>query len=406
MPTQWLQFYIQLAFRIDKSIRAISASSPFVDCYYGPPEWQESVAVEDITPPADLLRAAGQLIDTLPLQNFDPHRQTWLAKQMRAIETVCRKLCGEIFTLEDEVQRCFDISPTWTPETVFEQAFALAETALPGTGNIFERMEALEQHYTLPRERIGLLEDFMLQSFAETRRRTQSFVTLPSDEEVEVQIVTERAWLANNTYLGNYRSHIDVNTDLPTVLSYLPGLASHEGYPGHHVEAVLKEQSLYRAKGYLEQSIGLLISPQMVISEGIATLAPDIIFTPAGQQQWLAQYIYPVAGIEPLPVDWSALHNIFALLHGVQGNAVFLLREGCSDSEVKQYLVRYFMTNDEVATKILTYLKRPFRETYSFTYFSGKQLMQPLLQGADRLTVFRRFLSEQVYPSELVSGRF
>jgi hypothetical protein len=50
-----------------------------------------------------------------------------------------------------------------------------------------------------------------------------------------------KAWLANNTYLGKYRSHIDVNTDLPTVLAYLLGLASHEGYPGHYEEAVLKE---------------------------------------------------------------------------------------------------------------------------------------------------------------------
>ncbi len=203
----------------------------------------------------DLLRAAGQLIDTLPTQNFEPHRQTWLAKQMLAMETVCRKLCGETFTLEDEVQRCFDIRPTWTAETVFEQAFALAETTLPGEGNIFERMDALEQHYTLARGRIALLEGFMHQALAETRRRTQAIVNLPVGEEVEVQIVTERAWLANNTYLGKYRSHIDVNTDLPTILAYLPGLASHEGYPGHHVEAVLKEQALYRQRGILSNQL-------------------------------------------------------------------------------------------------------------------------------------------------------
>ncbi len=127
MNEQWLQAYILLAFRIDKAIRAFSASSPFVDCYYGPPEWKDKVATEDVTPAGDLLRAAGQLIETLPLQQFEPHRQTYLAKQMLAIETVCRKLYGETFTLEDEVQRCFDIHPTWTPETVFEQAFALAE---------------------------------------------------------------------------------------------------------------------------------------------------------------------------------------------------------------------------------------------------------------------------------------
>ncbi len=399
---QWLQAYILLAFRIDKAIRAISANSPFVDYYYGPPEWKDMDATEGTIPADDLLRAAGQLGDALPTQHFEPHRQTYLAKQMLAIETVCRKLCGETFTLEDEMQRCFDIRPSWTPETVFEQAFALAETTLPGEGNLFERMNALEKHYMLAREQAALLEGFMHQALAEAGRRTQAFVNLPVGESVEVQVVTDKAWLANNTYLGNYRSHVDANTDLPTILSYLLGLASHEGYPGHHVEAILKEQALYQAKGYLEQSIGLLISPQMVISEGIATLAGDMIFTPAEEQQWLAEHVYPAVGIQPLPVDWTKLHDVFELLHGVRGNAVFLLREGRPDNEVKQYLMRYFMTTDEAAVKMLNYLKRPFRETYVFTYFSGRQLMQPWLQGADRLAVFRRFLTEQLYPSELV----
>jgi hypothetical protein len=147
MNEQWLQAYILLAFRIDKAIRAFSANSPFVDCYYGPPAWKDTVATEGVAPAGELLRSAGQLIDTLPIQHFEPHRQTYLAKQVLAMETVCRQLCGETFTLEDEVQRCFDIRPTWTPETTFEQAFALSETILPGAGNLFECMNALEKHY-------------------------------------------------------------------------------------------------------------------------------------------------------------------------------------------------------------------------------------------------------------------
>jgi hypothetical protein len=44
MNEQWLQAYILLAFRIDKAIRAFSTNSPFVDCYYGPLEWKDTVA--------------------------------------------------------------------------------------------------------------------------------------------------------------------------------------------------------------------------------------------------------------------------------------------------------------------------------------------------------------------------
>jgi hypothetical protein len=86
------------------------------------------------------------------------------------------------------------------------------------------------------------------------------------------------------------------------------------------------------------------------------------------------------------------------------GNAAFMLNEGRSDKEVKQYLLKYTMLPDEYVQEHMEFLKDPFREAYIFTYFYGKQLMQPWLQGADRQEVFRRFLTEEVCPSELVQG--
>src|SRR5262249_31938868 len=80
----------------------------------------------------------------------------------------------------------------------------------------------------------------------------------------------------------------------------------------------------------------------------------------------------------------------------------FLLHEGRSDEEVMQYLIKYSLLPDEEALKFLEYLKVPFQQAYIFTYFYGRQVMKPWLQGPDRWNAFRRFLTEQVYPSELV----
>ena len=55
--------------------------------------------------------------------------------------------------------------------------------------------------------------------------------------------------------------------------------------------------------------------------------------------------------IQPLPVNWTKFRQIFELLHGVRSNAVFLLREGRSDKEVANYLMRYLMITDEEAAK-------------------------------------------------------
>ena len=66
------------------------------------------------------------------------------------------------------------------------------------------------------------------------------------------------------------------------------------------------------------------------------------------------------------------------------------------------YLIKYSVVTDEEARRFLEFLKVPFQEAYIFTYFSGRQLMKPWLQGPQRWNAFRRFLTEQVYPSELV----
>jgi hypothetical protein len=324
--TQWFRDYVALSFRIDKVIRKFTESR-FVDYYYGPPEWKTEVEAEAETPVTDLVRQAMMLADALPAQNFEAHRETYLMKQLLALETVCRKLNGETFSLEEEVQRCFDIHPTWIPESQFEQGLAMLDEVLPGGGSLPDRLQVWRKRYQLAREKSGLLLNFMQRAAAEARRRTQAFVNLPADEGVEVQTVSDKVFYGENWYLGNYRSRVELNTDLPTDLNDLMYFMCHEGYPGHHTEFVLKEQHLFRERGYIEQAISPIIGPQSVISEGIATLACEMIFTPEGAEQWLAEHIYPEAGIEPDTIDIAKLRKAGELLevYSIGGNAAFLL---------------------------------------------------------------------------------
>lgn len=400
MNQLWFREYVLLAFRIDKALRKFT-NNPFVDYYYGPAEWKAHVEAETETSAVDLVRNAGALADSLPTQGFETHRTAYLTKQILAMETVCRKLSGQTFSLEDELQLCFDIDPIWIPESQFEQAWVLAEMLLPGEGRVVDRLHALKQRYELAREQSDLLMGFTRRALEEARRRTQTFVPLSAGEIVEVQVVTDKPYRAENCYHGNYRSTINMDMDLPANLASLLNLVCHEGYPGHHVELALKEQFLFQNRGYMEQSIGFSISPQTVISEGIAMLAYSMIFPPGEAQHWLVEHIYPKAGIKPIEIELEKVREVDRLLMGVQSNAVILLREGCSDGEVARYLARYLMLTEE-ASSALGFLKAPFHESYIFTYVAGKRLMEPWLQGTDRLTVFRRFLTEQFYPTELL----
>lgn len=401
MSEDWVREYVLLALRIDKLFRRF-AHSWFVDVYYGPPDRKAAVDAEPETPPADLVRAAIALADALPAQGFEPQRAAYLERQVRAMETVCRTLSGERFSLADEVERCFDIRPEWTPEAQFELARALAEEALPGQGSLSERYAAWRRRYELAPQGAGLLAGMVGRALAEARRRTRTFVDLPEDERMEVETVREKPWTAANWYLGNRRSRLELNTDLPVNVAWLLDLMCHEGYPGHHTEAVVKEQTLYRERGYSEQSVLLTSTPQLVIAEGIATLAFEMIFSAHEAEQWLAEHLYPEAGIEPDAADHAKLRMAADLLLGVPGNAAFMLEEGRPDAEVIDYLMEYTLEPEERIRKRLEFLKVPFMQSYVFSYFYGKRLMQPLLQGSDRLAIFRRFLTEQLYPSLLV----
>ena len=185
---------------------------------------------------------------------------------------------------------------------------ALYDAALPGAGSVAERLQVWRKRYELVPDKSGLLATLLQRALAEVRQRTAAFVQLPVGEEVEVQTVTGLPTLGEHRYLGNYRSRIEVNADVPTHLAGLLDFLCYEGYPGHHTEFVLKEQRLYRDRGYLEQSIAPIISPQAVISEGIATLASELNFAPGEEAHWLAGYVYPEAGVEPEVVDLVKLH--------------------------------------------------------------------------------------------------
>jgi hypothetical protein len=399
MNKQWCREYVLLALRMDRAIQKFTESR-FVDYYYGPPAWKAAAEAE--RSPGELLRDTIALEDALGAQDFEAHRTTYLEKQVVALETVCRKLNGETFSLEEEVQRCFDIRPTRVPESRFEQGLALLDEALPGNGTLQERFQRWKKRYQLAQEKSGLLLNLMQQTALEARRRTRACVQLPADEAVEMQVVSDQVYMGENWYLGNYRSRVELNTDLPTNMQGLMDFLCHEGYPGHHSEFVLKEQHLFREQGYLEQTIFPIISPQSVISEGIATSAREMIMSLQEAEQWLAEHIYPAAGIEPDSLDLAKLRQAEELLdYPAGGNATFLLHEGRPEDEVIEYLIRYSLVSPAEARKFLEYLKVPFQQAYIFTYFHGKHLMKPWLQGPNRWQVFRRFLTEQIYPSEL-----
>lgn len=398
MSDQWLEDYILLALRIDKALREFS-DKPFVDYYYGPPDLKKRVEAEVEIPAGELVEASEVLADGLPAQGFEPQRNKYLSKHALAMETLSRKINGERFSLEDEVERCFDIRPTWIAESQFEEALELYNQALPGKGTLARRLFEWRRQYQLPWQKLELLPGLVERALIEIRKRTVHLVELPAEEAIDVRVNMDMDMGAACWYKGGYRSQIEISNAFSN-LSTLLELLCHEGYPGHHTEYVLKEEHLYR-RGYTEQAIGMILSPQAVISEGIAMNACEMIFAPVEVERWSSEQVYPQVGIKigaAARVDMLKLNRARDLLEGVRCNALFMLRQGRSQDEVMDYLVKYLQGPN------LGLLSDPWHESYVFTYFYGKQLMQLWLLGEDREAVFRRFLREEICPSDLVKS--
>ncbi|HEY6410328.1 MAG TPA: hypothetical protein VIY29_22985 [Ktedonobacteraceae bacterium] len=406
MIETWLQEYIFLAFRIHRVLQT-TYDCPFVEAYYGPPTWRQQVEAEPETATADLVRQAITLADALPAQGFASNRANYLGKHLRAMETLSRKLCGEPFSLKEEAEYCLDIHPLWTPEAHFEQAHALYETVLPGIGNLAERLQAYRAAIAYPPEQADTLTRFVDLAFAEARERTCELIDLPEGETIDIQYLPEWEHDAAAYYQGNYRTHIVMNAAATaTSLSRLfDHKICHEGYPGHHTEYVLKEQQLYRQKGYMEQAIQLTLCPQCVIQEGIAMMAHEMIFSEGEAEQWLADHVYRAFQKEVDATVLLRLRQASQMLEGVWHNAAMLLDEGQPEQAVAQYFTNYMLLAEDKAAQMVALLKHPIWGRNALTYASGQKLMRPWLQGSDKAAVFHRFLTEQLTPSQLEENK-
>ena len=262
--------YLELGLRLGRHV------PDFVDAYYGPPELRERIEREPPEDPAALVEAAAGLGTELDdgADGLEPQRARWLRAQVTGIECACRRLAGESMGYADEVELCFGVRPEHVPEDVFEEAHRHLDEALPGAGSVAERHEAWEERRTLPADSVA---DLLHAIADDVRAVTVRRIGLPAGESVELGLVQNEPWEAYNYYLGGLRSRVVVNTDLPIRASLVVTLVTHECYPGHHTERATKESLLVDGRGYLEETLVLIPTPQSLVSEAIAEVAAGIL---------------------------------------------------------------------------------------------------------------------------------
>jgi hypothetical protein len=388
--------YVRLALAIGQHI------SEYVDAYYGPFEWRQEAKEAAPRPVLDLQQEASDLAATLAADTeTDQQRRDYLSKQVEAMQTVLRILHGEELSFAEQIEGVHDITATWVDEAVFEEAHHKLGELLPPGASIGERMIAAREATKIPIEQAGPL---LHEIIAELRRRTRARFPLPGDESFELQLVNDQPWNAANWYLGDFRSRIDVNTDLSLYLPYLADLMAHEGYPGHHTEQSIKEERLTRGRGYIEFSTATLYAPSSVVAEGIATRSLSMVMSDDEWVAWHTDELFPRAGLDHLDAEreWAISQATQELL-GVSSNVAFLLhQQGADEEEAVAYTQRYGLKSEDEARRRTGFLANRLPASHIVSYCHAGSMLDDLFTAfGDRDHWFARLLAEPVTPSQV-----
>jgi hypothetical protein len=237
-------------------------------------------------------------------------------------------------------------------------------------------------------------------------------IPLPSEESFTVEYVTGKSWSGYNWYQGNYRSLIQVNTDLPIHVDRAIDLACHEGYPGHHVYNVLLEKALVRERGWVEYSIYPLFSPQSLIAEGTANYGIDVAFPVPERIAFERQVVFPAAGLDPATVEeYFAVQALVDRLSYAGNEAARRYLDGQIDaSAAAEWLGRFGMYSPPRAMQRVRFMDQ--YRSYVINYNLGRDMVARYVESqaggtsdaARRWQAFERLLSSPRLPSGLVGG--
>jgi hypothetical protein len=398
--------YLLLALRLDQHVPGL------VDGYFGPAEQKARADIEELRPARRLVDDAADLLERVATDVPEPDRRAWLTAQIVALRTQAEALAGEALPYIEHVSRCFDWTPLRRDEAIFDAAAAEIDALLPGPRPLAERIEAWDDRFTLPVDRLPDILAWLVETF---RTRAASLFGLPTGEDLRVRLVARQPWTGYNWYDGGLRSRVDLNTDLPIRAAELIHVAAHETYPGHHLEHVWKETELVERRGRLESSILLINTPECLVSEGLADLGHRFASPPADEPDLLVE-LYDRAGLsiarDPAAARAAAATSVALAvprrrLAETRVNAALLRHaDGRSHDEVLAWLERVGRYPPAIAAKRLEFIEHPLWRTYVFVYHEGEALLRrwleavPESEGAAR---FGRLLREQLTPTAIAA---
>jgi hypothetical protein len=392
------------------TLEAGTHEAEWVDAYYGPPEKQVAAKAKPRSL-ADLRLAADALVKRLDgnilsgsMQPSDRRRAVALRGMLVAAQTRLQMLEGRKFSFMDEARGQFATVPDLKPLSHYDAILASLEKLIPGSGVLAARVDAFNERYTIPKDRLQTVFDAAI---AECKTRTAAHIDLPPGETFTMEFVTGKPWSGYNYYKGNYKSLIQINTDLPIRISRAVDLGCHEGYPGHHVLNLMVEQKLAREKGWKEYEVNPLYSPTSVLSEGSANYGIDLAFPGPERLKFERDVLYPLAGLDPKTAEayWK-MQQMTEALSGARLTIAQMYLDGEIDrTKALELTQKYQLLSAKRAEQQVAFTDH--YRSYVINYGWGKDLVKTYIERGDpdaatRWQRMEKLLSEPTQPADLL----
>ncbi|HEX7708144.1 MAG TPA: hypothetical protein VF701_16910 [Thermoanaerobaculia bacterium] len=378
----------------------------WVDAYYGPPEWRDQAKQEAKSVAAihtEAMRLREQLSAfPIPADRMLALRRNYLIEQLGALITKAEMLQGTRYSFDEEARRLYGVTPPRLSDEFFKSALRNLDRELAGDGPLAERLEEYRSRFYIPSDKVDAV---MQAALKECRARTLQEIELPAGENFTLEYVKNQPWSGYNWYQGNYQSLIQINTDLPMAIQRALDLACHEGYPGHHTYNVQLEKNLVRDRGWVENSIYPLNSPQSLIAEGTGNYGLRIAFPGDERMKFDRDVLFPIAGLDPAEAE--RYHRVLGLMTALSYGSNEAARRWIDGEITREQAIDWFaehtLSTRQASEQRMKFIER--YRSYVINYNVGLDLVTAHIEShegrAAQWQAFRELISSPMLPSNL-----
>src|SRR6185503_1575864 len=285
------------------------------------------------------------------------------------------------------------LSSISTPRRSTAAIRAEVDRLLPGRGTVADRYAAFDRQFLVARDRIDAV---LSRAIEGCRAAASAHLTLPPGERVVVDYVGELPWSAFTRYEGRAVSRIRVNAALPLTVDRALDLACHEAYPGHHAIDTLLDA---RWPDRVEFLVRPLFSPQAMLHEAAASLAPSLAFSDSGRLAFERDVLFPIAALDPAGADLHVrVGRLVDRLAGAQAAVARQYLDGALDFPRAAAALEHdaLMPSADATLKFLNQFR-----SYAATYTLGRERLRRHLDAtADQAARWRAFRDLVTSPAQ------